>query len=262
MSLFHPLRDHRRKALAEEPFPSAWAAIIDRNVPYCRSLSPDERARLEGLVSVFIAEKHFEGCRGLKITDEIKVTVAAQACLLLLNLRHDFYERLESILVYPDGFVYESEEHGPDNIVAVAEVPVMGLSSSGGAVALSWPDTLDAARSPGDGKNVVFHEFAHQLDQLDDAMDGAPALSTPAQYREWARVLGAEYERLQSETARGAPSLIGPYAATKPAEFFAVVTELFFEQPQALQQQHPCLYEEFRAYYRQDPAARSGESHD
>jgi Mlc titration factor MtfA (ptsG expression regulator) len=256
MGLFHPFRDHHRKELGQTPFPDAWSQVIDKNVACCRCLHPDERARLEEMIKVFIAEKHFEGCRGLSITDEIKVTVAAQACLLLLNLHHDYYERLVSILIYPESFTFEQEERGESGIVTLTEQPVVGLSSSTGAVVLSWPDTIHGAQSPDDGRNVVFHEFAHQLDQLNDAMDGAPVLSSTALYREWAQVLGAEYQRLQGEVSRGVPSVISAYGATKPAEFFAVVTELFFEKPTALQQQHPALYEEFKQYYGQDPAAR------
>ena len=257
MGLFHPLRDHRRKGLEKAPFPAAWSTTIDRNVFYCQGLPPDEREHLEELVKVFVAEKHFEGCGGLKITDEIKVTIAAQACLLLLNIRHDYYERLTSVLVYPESFDFEQVERGEiAGTVSVTNRTVSGLSSSTGAVVLSWPDTVDGTRNACDGRNVVLHEFAHQLDQLDDAMNGAPALNSASMYREWARVLGSEYRRLQEEVATGVPSLISAYGATKPAEFFAVVTELFFERPLDLRQQHPALYEEFRQYYCQDPAAR------
>lgn len=255
MGLFHPFRDHRRKELAEQPFPAEWSEIIARVVPYCRTMHPEERARLEALIQVFLGEKHFEGCGGLTVTDEMRVTIAAQACLLLLNLHDNYFDRLESILVYPESFAFDKEEYYHEaGTVTLERVPVAGLSSSGGAVALSWPDTLEGARRTDDGSNVVLHEFAHQLDQLDGVMDGAPALDTAALYRDWARVLGAEYARLQGEIALGIPSLVSPYAATKPAEFFAVVTELFFERPADLKRQHPELYEEFRQYYRQDPA--------
>ncbi len=259
MNIFHPFRDHHRRELAQQPFPAEWSRVMGQNVSCCRCLHPDERKRLEDLIKVFISEKHFEGCKGLTVTDEIRVTVAAQACLLLLNLRHDYYERLVSILVYPESFDFEQEVRGEAGIVSVMNLPVAGLSSSGGAVALSWPDTVRGAKSPGDGTNVIFHEFAHQLDLLDDAMNGAPLLDSAHMYRDWARVLGSEYQRLQQEVATGTPSLISAYGATKPAEFFAVVTELFFEKPAELQQQHPALYDEFRQYYRQDPAARLGE---
>jgi len=256
MSLFHPFRDYRRRELAERPFPAEWSAVIAQNVPYVRSLNPDERARLEELIQIFIAEKNFEGCGGLAVTDEMRVTIAAQACLLLLNLPISYYDRLSSVLIYPEGFAYDRETRGEAGLVTAERVPVSGLSSSGGAIALSWPDALAGSLRPNDGANVILHEFAHQLDQLDNVMNGSPALGTLAQYREWARVLGTEYDRLRSETALGIPDLIGSYAATQPAEFFAVVTELFFEKPVELQHEHPALYEEFRQYYRLDPAAR------
>ncbi len=259
MSLFHPFRDQRRRELAEQPFPDGWSAIIARNVPYVRALHPDERKRLDELIQIFIAEKHFEGCGGLTVTDEMRVTIAAQACLLLLNLPVSYYDRLSSVLVYPEGFAYDRETLGEAGLVTAEHVPVSGLSSSGGAIALSWPDALAGSLRPDDGVNVILHEFAHQLDQLDDVMDGAPALDAVAQYREWARVLSAEYARLQGETSVGIPEIIGPYAATQPAEFFAVVTELFFERPRELREQHPALYDEFRQYYRQDPETRFAE---
>ena len=256
MSFLHPFRDHRRRELTARPFPPEWAEIIARNVPQCRGFEDEERRRLEDLIKVFIAEKHFEGCGGLAITDEIKVTIAAQACILLLNLHHNYYDRLVSIVVYPDSFVFEQDEADVAGTVSSTRNAALGLSSTMGAVVLSWADTLKGARNPGDGYNVVFHEFAHQLDQLDGVMNGAPVLEGEAMYREWARVLGAEYERLQAEVETGASTLISAYGATKPAEFFAVVTELFFEKPVELRQEYPELYEEFRLYFGQDPAAR------
>jgi len=255
--MWYPFRNHRRKATAEQPFPQAWAEIIERDVPFCKHLHPEERVKLENLIKVFIREKNFEGCGGMEMTDEIKVTIAAQACLLLLNLHHDYFKRLVSILVYPDGFNLEQEERGlASGTVSQTRMPVMGLSSSTGVVALSWPDTIQGARNPSDGNNVVFHEFAHQLDQLDGAMDGAPVLKDRSMYREWAQVLGSEFNQLQKDLERGHRSIISAYGATKPAEFFAVVTELFFEKPVRLQKEHPKLYEEFKQYYHQDPASR------
>jgi len=254
--MWRPIRDHRRKEAANQPFPAAWAEIIARDVPFCHHLHSDERERLQNLIKVFIREKNFEGCGGLVMTDEIKVTIAAQACLLLLNLHHNYYKRLVSILVYPDGFNFEQEERGDAaGTVSVTHMPVMGLSSRG-VVVLSWPDTIHGAQVPNDGTNVVFHEFAHQLDQLSGAMDGAPILDDASMYRDWAQVLGSEFSRLQKDVTKGRRSMISAYGATKPAEFFAVVTELFFEKPIRLQKEHPKLYEEFREYYHQDPAAR------
>jgi len=261
MGWLHLFRDSRREELARQPFPPEWVQIIDRNVPYGRQLHPEERRHLEDLIKVFIAEKHFEGCGGLEITDEVKVTIAAQACLLLLNLHHNYFERLSSIVVYPESFDFAQEAPGPTSgTVETRNFQAAGLSSTMGAVVLSWPDTVRGGRDPGDGFNVVLHEFAHQLDQLDGVMNGAPVLEGGATYRDWARVLGAEYQRLRTEVETGASALISAYGATQPAEFFAVVTELFFEKSVDLRREHPELYEEFRQYYRQDPAERLRES--
>ncbi len=256
MDVLHFFRERRRKAVAQQPFPAAWTAIVARNVPYVRKLHPDERKRLESLIQIFIAEKNFEGCDGLVVTDEMRVTIAAQACLLLLNLPMASYDRLSSILIYPDAFSYAEEIHDEAGLVTLEDEPVNGLASDEGAIALSWPDALAGAQQCGDGENVILHEFAHQLDELDDAMDGAPALQNRMQYRAWARVLSAEYERLQREVTQGISGLIDPYAATHPAEFFAVVTELFFERPHELKSEHPALYDEMQQYYCQDPAGR------
>ncbi|MDD2601199.1 MAG: zinc-dependent peptidase [Kiritimatiellae bacterium] len=256
MSIFHPLRKRRRKALNLMPFPPKWAQIIEKNVPCYQGLRAEERAHLEDLIKVFISEKNFEGCGGLVITDEIKVTVAALACLLLLNLNIDYYGQLVSVLVYPSGFNFKQVELHAIGTVSESDMPAAGLSSSKGVIVLSWPDTISGSLNPVDGVNVVFHEFAHQLDQLDGVMNGAPLLSSASLYSEWSKVLSAEYEQLREDVARQRESIIRAYGATRPAEFFAVVTEIFFEQPLQLKQDHPELYEEFSSYYRQDPAAR------
>ncbi len=257
MDLFHPIRDARRRKLVGEPFSSEWAKIIDRNVPYCQKLNSQERLKLWDLIKVFVDEKNFEGCAGLVITNEMRLTIAAQACLLLLNLhRNTFYDKLATILVYPAGFEFNNETYESNGIVSEERTSVLGLSYSLGVISLSWADTESGARRPDDGSNVVLHEFAHQLDLLDNAMNGAPLLNSRSMYRDWAKILGAEFEELRKDVAEGIPSIIDSYGATKPSEFFAVVTELFFEKPVQLKQTHLALYEEFRQYYGQDPATR------
>ncbi len=256
MSLFHPFRYHRRKALKLMPFPQEWSAIIARNVPFFKELDAEERERLEDLVKIFVHEKNFEGCGGFEITDEIKVTVAAQACLLLLNLEHNYYDELVSILIYPSGFQHTKISRNDSGMVTEEEQPVAGLSYSKGVIALSWPDTISGSKNALDGSNVVLHEFAHQLDQLSGSMNGAPVLSSASQYRDWCRVLTREYNALREDLSQQRQSVIRSYGATAPAEFFAVVTEIFFEKPQQLKEDHPELYEEFKGYYKQDPAKR------
>jgi Mlc titration factor MtfA (ptsG expression regulator) len=252
-----PLLKHwRRPRLRRRGLPPAWRAIIERNVPYVRLLSPAEREQLEGDVQVFLAEKHFEGCGGLVMTDEIRVTIAAQACLLLLNRSTDYYPGLRAILVYPSGYVAHSASRQPDGTVIEGPQHRSGESWLRGAVVLSWDDVRRGAADPFDGRNLVLHEFAHQLDGESGANEGAPALGEPARYAAWARVLGREYEQLIADLERRMPTLIDGYGATAPAEFFAVVTEAFFERPRALRRRHPELYGQLRSFYRQDPAAR------
>ncbi len=246
----------RRPRLRSRPLPPEWRAIIERNVPYVRLLSPKERAQLAGDIQVFLAEKRFEGCGGLHMTDEIRVTIAAQACLLLLNRSTDYYPTLRTILVYPAGYVAHAASRQPDGTVIEGPQHRAGESWLRGAVVLSWDDVRRGAADPFDGRNLVLHEFAHQLDGESGANEGAPALGERSRYVAWARVLGREYEQLIADLERRMPTLIDGYGAATPAEFFAVITEAFFERPLALRRRHPEQYEPLRSFYQQDPAAR------
>lgn len=247
------LKNRRRRALRSEPFTASERAILERNVPYLKKLDDTDRAELEGLVRIFLAEKSFEGCGGLGLTEEMKVTIAAQACILLLHRETDIYPDVESILVYPGAYraPAKSSEGG---IVIEGEQARLGESWMRGVVVLAWDHVKSGAAQPADGQNVVLHEFAHQLDAEDGAMDGAPDLGARARYTSWAHVLGAEFGELSRTLHAHIGSDIDPYGATNPAEFFAVITEMFFEKPRALKQRHPELYEELAAFYRQDPA--------
>ena len=196
----------------------------------------------------------FEGCGGLELTDEIKVTIAAQACLLLLHRETDYYPRLITILVYPHAYVAKSIEPIGGGVVLEGETARLGEAWKDGVVVLSWDDVRQGASDLHDGHNVVLHEFAHQLDQQDGSADGAPILEHRSQYVTWARVLSDEYDQLRRDTEKGRTDVLDEYGATNPAEFFAVATECFFEKPIQLRRKHPQLYEELKAYYRQDPA--------
>lgn len=248
----------RRSRLQAQTFPAPWRAILQRNVSYYGRLTPSEREELHGDIQVFIAEKNFEGCGGLEITEEIKVTIAAYACILLLNRQHDFYPRLQSVLVYPDVYPAAVRRIAPGNIAVEGHEMRAGESWRTGAVVLSWNHVLRRPAAVPEGRNVALHEFAHQIDQENGFVDGAPNLSTTSQYATWARVLGSEFATLSQQTVAEQPTLIDKYGATQPAEFFAVVTEYFFEKSRALQQRHPELYEELRRFYRQDPAKTDG----
>jgi MtfA peptidase len=218
-------------------------------------LPSDDRKELRSRIQVFLAEKHFEGLGGLEMTDEIRVTIAAQASLLLLHRGDMDYPRLSSILVYPTAYEANVVMSKKDGIVTEKREIRLGESWNIGAVILSWDDVLYGAADCHDGRNVVLHEFAHQLDMEDNVADGAPVLPRRSMYVAWARVLGSEYKHLQMEAARHHHPVMDTYGATNPAEFFAVATETFFEKPVQLLRKHPELYAQLREFYRQDPVS-------
>jgi Mlc titration factor MtfA (ptsG expression regulator) len=248
-------RRKRRDALMRKPFPGSWLAIIERNVPYYSCLPPERRRSLQGLVHVFLAEKRFEGCGGLEITDEIRITVAAQACVLLLGLRNGFYPKLVTILVYPHAYVAPVRRRFPDGSVMETSQVRVGETWSQGSLVLAWDEVKKSAYAVHDGHNVVFHEFAHQLDLEDGGADGVPLLPTRARYVAWARVLSREYESFIADIESHRSTLLDSYGAASPAEFFSVVTEFFFEMPRELKRLHPALYDQFKLFYGQDPAS-------
>jgi MtfA peptidase len=257
------LVERRRRRLRARPFPTAWSEILQRRVPYSRRLPPDLRRQLEGHIQVFVAEKPFIGCDGLAISDEVRVTIAAQACLLILNRKPDYYANLRQILVYPGAFIVERLQPvtlgvpGTGTMIGgplqEQRLALSGESWTHGQVVISWEDVLQGAAVIDDGRNVVIHEFAHQLDQQKGYANGAPWLGRRDRYARWSQVMGEEFARLQLQAITGEPSLLSYYGATDPAEFFAVVSEVFFEQPRSLASMHPALYGELRNLYRVDP---------
>jgi hypothetical protein len=252
--MFDFFKNRRREALRQEPLTPAERAILEKNVHYLATLDEGDRRAHEGLVRIFLAEKSFEGCGGLELTEEIKVTIAGLACILLLGRETDIYPDVDAILVYPSAYraVGRTNEGG---VLVEGEQARLGESWTRGVVIVAWDHVKATATQPGHGQNVVLHEFAHQLDGEDGAMDGAPDLGARAKYTSWARVLGEEFGELSKKVHDGRASDIDGYGATNPAEFFAVVTEMFFEKPRALKRRHPDLYDELAAFYRQDPAA-------
>ncbi|PYP80590.1 MAG: hypothetical protein DMD25_03190 [Gemmatimonadetes bacterium] len=238
------------------PIPDSWYGVVEHDVPLARWLSAEERERLLRLVQVFLTEKHFEGCGGLTVTEEMKIRIAAEACLLVLNLEGPCYPTLRTVLVYPHGFVPKFAGSPGTGEIARSPVPLIGESWGDGVVVISWDDAVRGARNPADGDNVVLHEFAHQLDAEDGAADGAPILP-PGALRTWGGVLSEEYERLRRDAADDRRSALDDYGATNKAEFFAVATEAFFEKPVQLEREHPALYTQLRQFYRQDPARRA-----
>ena len=244
--------ERRRARQRARPFPTAWRRILRRHVPAAARLPADLQCRLKRHIQVFVAEKPFVGCQGQTITDEVRVTVAAQACLLLLgDERPDYFPRLRQILLYPDAFLVQQERPLGDGLVQVQRKALAGESWTEGQVILAWAEVLAGAADPADGRNVVLHEFAHQIDQDKGLADGRPWRPKAVVRRRWAAVMAAAFERLQDQPS----AVIDAYGAGDPAEYFAVVTELFFERPQALAAEAPAVYRELADLYRVQPLA-------
>jgi MtfA peptidase len=245
-------RSWRRRRLLRAPFPEPWRAIVRRDVPLFSKLDETQQRKVEDSIRILLAEKHFEGCGGLVVTEEMRVTIAAHAALLLLGRASDWFPKLDTILIYPSAYHGKVRQQVGRGVVEEGDQGRLGESSSSGVVVLAWDSVVEGAADPGDGRNVALHEFAHQLDQEDGASDGTPYLGGRGRYGPWARVLGADFEKLRE----GKEMVLDRYGATNPAEFFAVATETFFEKPLEMRQKSPELYEQLSAYYGVDPAAK------
>ena len=241
---------HRRKGL-----PDSWAGIVEEHVALWGSLDDDQRDVLEATSDWLLRHKHWEGSRGFALTDEIMLTVAFQAALLVLGLTVDAYREVSAIIVYPSAMQSRGVYSGPvRGTVIEGVIPVSGEAHDHrGPVLLAWDQARDAARNPGSGHNVVFHEFAHKIDMLDNIVDGTPPFDHRRDRDRWVEVCTEAYNALREGIERWP---LQPYGATNPAEFFAVATEAFFDVPAALRQHEPNLYEIMRDFYNQDPADR------
>jgi MtfA peptidase len=248
----------RRQRIRRQPFPAEWRSILRQRMPAYSKLPAHLQLQLKKHTQVLLAEKPFIGCAGLQITTEMRVLIAAQAALLMLNGTGGYFPQLRQVLVYPGAFVVQRQQTDASGLTHETRRALLGESWQQGQVLLSWDDVLAGAANPHDGHNVVIHEFAHQLDQARGHANGAPWLGRQERYAQWARVLGDEFTALQWRMAQGEDfdkGLIDPYAATDPAEFFAVVTEHFFEQGPALAAAHPALYGELARYYGVNPVS-------
>lgn len=244
----HRKREHIRGL----PFPEKWQEILENNIAYYHHLNQEDQDELRGHIQIFLSEKKFEGLEGIELNDEIRVTIAAQACILLLHRETDYYPTLKTILVYPHPFYSQIKQRLPGGIIAEREQGRLGESWFHGPVILAWDDVQRSAHDHNDGHNVVFHEFAHQLDSESGANEGIPLITQNSMYIAWARVLGEEYKELLKDLKHHHKSDIDAYGATNPAEFFAVITEYFFEKPTQLKNRHPELYEQLKNFYMVD----------
>lgn len=248
------VRWRRRPTFSPHPIPAHWRDMISRRVRVAGRLTDGERETLLRLVQVFLREKIIEGCDGLDLTEEMKVMIAAQACVLLLHLDAGVYPGLRTVLVYPGTYRPKSPSWFKYDLGSTEQR--LGESWRHGVVILSWDSVASEAADAVDGRNVTLHEFAHQLDQQNGVADGTPALQSRTAVRHWAAVVGRHYDDLVSAAASGQSNALDYYGATNKAEFFAVATETFFEQPVQLREQQPELYDMLRKFYGQDPAQR------
>jgi hypothetical protein len=237
------------------PLPQPSLTILQAKMAIYTRMPPDVQRQLQRLVVQFLHQKKFIGCAGLVITEEMRLTIAGQACLLLLNRPTRVYPMLNTILVYPESFVVDRADVGPGGVITATEDDLLGESWGDGRVILAWDHVQSGAADWTDGQNVVLHEFAHQLDSESGATNGAPFLGSAARYRRWAAVLSRDFAKLQRDAFYQHQGVLDHYGATDPAEFFAVATETFFEKPQQMAQHHPELFAEFEKYYRVDPRA-------
>jgi Mlc titration factor MtfA (ptsG expression regulator) len=249
-------RAERRRWAASEPFPQPWRRVLEANVPFFRRLPPDQRDDLLAGIQQFIAEKQFWGSQGLAITDDMKVVIAAYACLLVLRIpQFGLYPRTREVIVYPHSFGETIEAIGPDGRRYRIDQKRIGEASRRGPVLLAWDSVERLARTRRAPHNVIIHEFAHALDFLNGLADGTPPLDSDRSLADWVRVFTGEYETLIATARAGGRTLLDPYGTANPAEFFAVASECFFEQPRQLREDHPGLYRQLQAFYGQDPAA-------
>ncbi|MDB5313117.1 MAG: hypothetical protein JWO38_7319 [Gemmataceae bacterium] len=252
MFFFSWLRNRRRRKLLAQPFPIRWEGFLRQNVAHYPRLSAAEQARLRDITRVLVAEKKWEGGRGLFVTEEMKVTIAAQAALLLVGADHDYYARVDSFVVYPGAFrtpVLEDAWEDDD----LSDQELDGQAVYRGPVIVSWEDVLPEGREPDYGYNLVIHEFAHQLDFLDNLVNGTPPLGDPALEARWRYVMTVAFEDHRRALAEGDDLFFTEHAASSETEFFADATEAFFCRPEDMKEMYPEVYQLLEAYYRVDP---------
>jgi Mlc titration factor MtfA (ptsG expression regulator) len=244
----------RRSNLSRRKFPAEWESIVQKNVPYYNRISGNDKKEFQTHTQILLSEKTFEGCNELEITDEITVTIAAFASILLMHRQTDYYPRLTTILVYPQAYVVPNKEHLPGGVVAEGIEVREGESWSHGIVVLSWQDIQKASKGMAKGHNVVLHEFAHQIDTGFEEEENSQFLSDLRGFSNWLEGMQADFEQLKNDAIENRYTFLDKYGALNEAEFFAVATEFFFEIPKEFQKAQPNLYHKLKIFYNQDPA--------
>lgn len=252
-----PVWDILKRLFQDDPaefvFKEDWKAYLKENLPLYSRFPSELREKLHEKIGQFVATTFFEGCGGLELTNEIILTVSGQACALIVNHEGAPYPNLKSVLIYPSAYSSVQKSWNETGAVTEERVTRLGESWSNGTVVLAWDSVARGAHNIFDGRNVAFHEFAHQLDQEDGSSDGTPFLHSSEAYQTWGAVLSEGYDKLWEKTNKGRKSFLDPYGATNHAEYFAVATEAFFEKPRQMAKKRPELYEELKSYYRLDP---------
>jgi len=247
---------YRRWRIERHPLPDRlWSSAL-RAVTHTRRLSPVQRRRLRGLVTLFLLDKRFAPAHGLTLTDAIRLRVAIQACVPILELDIAYYSRFRGIVIYPGDFRVNEKYEDETGIVHEAVRELCGQSLSHGPMILSW-GAIAAERAQA-GQDLVIHECAHKLDALNGAADGFPPLHRGMSARAWTGVFRAAYDRLHAALDAGRATRLDPYAAEDPAEFFAVASETFFTRPDILLEDFPDVYEQLASFYKQHPYSPPG----
>jgi MtfA peptidase len=255
--MFSNLRKWRRdRVLRGASIPDGlWREALEA-LPFLAIYTEEEIERLRDLVVLFLDDKGVIGAQGHEVTPLQRVIIALQACVLVLNIGLDHYEGFENVVVYPDEFVPGWEWEDEAGVVHKHGEPMAGEAMPGGPVVLSWPDVEASANFDEAGMNLVIHEFAHKIDMRGGDANGCPPLPADMNGDAWKKALAAAYEHFRGRVDRGDRTAIDEYAAESPGEFFAVLSEVFFADPQLLQDEYPDVYAQFAQFYRQDPAAR------
>lgn len=244
----------KRKWLLSRPFPDGWESILKRKVPYFQRLTSELQATLRKRIVIFIDEKLFEGCGGLTMTEEKKVIISAYACVLLLGESSDYYSDLQSILVYPDDYRAPVHEESESGIVTTGTETRKGEFWNVGSIVLSWNDLMENIYEGSNRRNIVFHEFAHHLDEQYGLTAGVDEDGQVFRDDEWSKTIAKAYRSHQKKTFRKTPTVLDPYGAEHPVELFAVATESFFLEPIKLKREYPDLYSGFVNFYNIDPS--------
>lgn len=233
---------------------SLWQQCLS-STPVLQTLGRQEQHRLRKLATLFLQHKTISGAGGLIVDSAMRVSIAAQASLLILNLDLDYYRGWSEIIVYPDSFITERSELDANGLVHDSKRVLAGESWARGPVIISWSDANSSNRH-GRPSNVIIHELAHKLDMLNGVANGMPPLHANMRRERWTTNLAQAYENLEQQLRLFGYSDIDPYAAENPGEFFAVLSEVFFEQPEKLNSVYPLAYEQLAQFYRQDPIQR------